>query len=92
MSLSILVSSVCMPSSGIVGSYDSCLSSFLRNLHTKTIKLLKVSFSSTKVIFSQLSYLNTIRPSLLAQLVKNPSAMKETSVQFLAREDLLEKG
>ena len=33
-SLSILVSSVCMPSSGIVGSYGSCSSSFLRNLHT----------------------------------------------------------
>ena len=34
MSLSILVSSVCMPSSGIAGSFDSSISSFLRNLHT----------------------------------------------------------
>ena len=34
VSLSILVSSVCMPSSGIAGSYDSSTSSFLRNLHT----------------------------------------------------------
>ena len=33
-SLSILVSSVCMPSSGIARSYDSFISSFLRNLHT----------------------------------------------------------
>ena len=34
VSLSILVSSVCMPNSGISGSYDSSISSFLRNLHT----------------------------------------------------------
>ena len=34
VSLSILVSSVCVPSGGIVGSYGSSVSSFLRNLHT----------------------------------------------------------
>ena len=34
MSLSILVSLVCMPSSGIAGSYGSSFSSFLRNLCT----------------------------------------------------------
>ena len=34
VSLSILVSSVCMPNDGVAGSYDSTISSFLRNLHT----------------------------------------------------------
>ena len=34
VSLSLLVSSVCMPSSGIAGSYGSSISSFQRNLHT----------------------------------------------------------
>ena len=34
VSLSVLVSSRCMPSSGIVGSYGSSSPSFLRNLYT----------------------------------------------------------
>ena len=34
VSLSLLVSSVCMSSSGIAGSYGNSISRFLRNLHT----------------------------------------------------------
>ena len=34
VSFSILVSSKCMSSSGVVGSYSSFIPSFLRNLHT----------------------------------------------------------
>ena len=34
VSLSLLVSSMCMPSSGITGLYGSSISSLLRNLHT----------------------------------------------------------
>ena len=38
-------------------------------------------------------YINSIvGASLIAQLVKNPSAMQETPVRFLGQEDLLEKG
>jgi len=39
-----------------------------------------------------LDYIVLYWASLIIQLVKNPPAMQETLVQFLSREDLLEKG
>ena len=54
------------------------------------------SFLPTLLALSHLSSLNYYgislpRASLVAQLVKNPPAMQETLVQFLGREDPLEK-
>ena len=40
VSLSVLVSSVCVPSSGIAGLYGSSISRFLRNLHTVQVLFL----------------------------------------------------
>ena len=45
--------------------------------------------SYSTVYTYHLSYI--IWTSLIAQLVKNPCAMQETQVQFLGREDPLEK-
>ena len=42
--------------------------------------------------YNSLKSSTNIRASLMAQLVKNLLAMQETPVQFLGREDLLEKG
>ena len=36
--------------------------------------------------------LQAVDQSLIAQLVRNPPAMQETSVRFLGQKDLLEKG
>ena len=41
---------------------------------------------------AQIHYLCLARASLVAQVVKNLPAMQDTTVQFLGREDLLEKG
>ena len=49
------------------------------------------SFTEVTVIL-KLVRLSLLPASLIAQLVKNPPAMQETPVQFLGREDPLEKG
>ena len=56
--------------------------------HDKSIPIF--SGSNTKYMFMLLC--KGLWASLIVQLVKNPPAMKETPVQFLGWEELLEKG
>ena len=60
--------------------------------HKKLI-LHQVSLGPTGSPRPPLSFLTWVfLASLIAQLVKNPSAVQETLVQFLGQEDPLEKG
>ena len=51
-----------------------------------------LNFSTNLSLTSLYDLVKFIRASLIAQLVKNPPTMQETLVQFLGREDTLEKG
>ena len=51
-----------------------------------------IAEDSKSVRFLIWSTLWMLLASLIAKLVKDPSAVQETAVQFLDREDLLEKG
>ena len=54
------------------------------------VRLMVSEQDDVESFFPSSSILNLA--SLVAQLVKNPSAMQETLVRFLGREDLLKKG
>ena len=58
-------------------------------IHAYSLKQILYNRASS---FSEITLTRFYSPSLVAQLVKNPLAMQATLVQFLGREDLLEKG
>jgi len=58
------------------------------------VEYLRLASFPLRIIRStvHLEIIGPLTASLIAQLVKNPPAMQEPTVQFLDREDPLEKG
>ena len=66
-----------------IGTYIPCIGRWILN-HWTTREVIPILY--------HYYFLITFRASLIAQLVKNPSAMRETWVQSLSWQDTLEKG
>ena len=69
-----------------------CIVSMLTDSSASCSLLLNPSSVCFFLIVLFLVFTLDVVASLVAQLVKNPPAMPETPVQFLGREDPLEKG
>ena len=66
---------------------------FAFNLMTSRENYISFLAINQKIIWKVYQALSTLlRASLVAQMVKNLPAVQETQVQFLGREELLEKG
>ena len=81
--------------------YCSCVSAVTQKTEPKLLDqssnafmscVVKVYLRQARMFPCRTHKVNGRGSSLTAQMVKNPPAMRETPVQFLGQEDLLEKG
>ena len=89
VSLSDLVSSVCMPKSGISGSYYSSISSFLRNLLYQNLYISSIQqFNSFMTIFTQI--IHKKQTQTIKQTV--PGQSMETHISILVQRIPMARG
>ena len=93
VSLSILLSSMCLPSSGIAVSYGSSISSFLRNLHTVifpiSVSLCDMSIESPqelKCIMSQIEWMEDLW--MAAEFLGFASVQTQTCLHYGVKWDM----